>query len=46
VILCPLRLVFAAIRWIRETRDMLEVRVTPQELVDDEFAAWAWSDAT
>jgi hypothetical protein len=41
-----LRLVFAAIRWIRETRDMLEVRVTPQELVDDEFAAWAWSDAT
>jgi hypothetical protein len=33
------------LRWVRETRDLLTVRVTPQELVDEEFAAWHWSEA-
>jgi hypothetical protein len=33
------------VRWVRETRDLLTVRVTPQELVDEEFAAWHWSEA-
>jgi hypothetical protein len=45
MILCPVRLVLAAVRWVRETRDLLTVCVTPQELVDEEFAAWHWSEA-
>jgi hypothetical protein len=45
MILCPVRLVLAAVRWVRETRDLLQVRVSPQKLVDEEFAAWHWSEA-